>query len=157
MAWIRRVVVAVLFAALGAVLGRVVSASRLRAQAGEPFEPSVDDLAVPSVRDLVPGLVAALRVNDRPWSYLHLPPWLAAFALSFLVAAFGRDLPFLRAMGLGVGDAPDDGEPVAPAPTAAPVPTPAAAPAAEVWTSDSRPAWPVPPAAPPTDFRPFAG
>ena len=94
MRWFRRVLLAVAFAALGAAAGRFFAESRRRADAEEPFDPAASAAsaaAMPGLRDLIPGLVAALRVGDRPWSYLHLPPWLAAFAVNFVVAAFGRD------------------------------------------------------------------
>ncbi|RJQ13147.1 MAG: hypothetical protein C4558_00460 [Dehalococcoidia bacterium] len=47
-------------------------------------------------QDLVPGIVAALRVNDAPWSWLHIPSPLAAFGVNLGVAAFGGDLAALR-------------------------------------------------------------
>jgi hypothetical protein len=40
----------------------------------------------------MPGLVAALRVHDRPWSFLHIPSWLAAFTVNFAFTALGREL-----------------------------------------------------------------
>ena len=39
-----------------------------------------------------------MRVRDRPWSWLHIPSWLAAFAVNFAVAAVGSDLQKLREM-----------------------------------------------------------
>src|SRR5690606_25008292 len=49
------------------------------------------------VQDVVPGLVAAFRVTDAPWSWFHIPPWLAAFAVNFGVGALGGDLAKLKA------------------------------------------------------------
>lgn len=85
-------------AALGAVLGRVALEVRQRVEAGEP--PETVDLRRVTVRiqDLVPGLVAAMRVRDVPWSWLHIPSWLAAFAVNVAVAAVGGDLSRLREM-----------------------------------------------------------
>ncbi|GMU41399.1 MAG: hypothetical protein AMXMBFR23_22650 [Chloroflexota bacterium] len=107
-------------AALGAVLGRVALEVRQRVEAGEP--PETVDLRRVTVRiqDLVPGLVAAMRVRDVPWSWLHIPSWLAAFAVNVAVAAVGGDLSRLREMveraAMGVaGLAPEEPrEPEAP-------------------------------------------
>jgi len=52
----------------------------------------VADEPVLRPRDVIPGLVAALRVHDKPWSFLHIPAWLAAFAVNFGLAAMGREL-----------------------------------------------------------------
>ncbi len=159
---IRNILLALAFAALGAVAGRFVADSRRRAEAGEPFEASLDAVAMPGIRDLVPGLVAALRVHDRPWSYLHLPSWLAAFAVNFVVIAFGRDLPFLRALGITGDDEPrrdghDDEHDAAAGQHAAP-PQSEAWVRSEVWTADVPAAPGTPTASPPAPgFRPFAG
>lgn len=156
---IRNIVLALAFAALGVSAGRFVADSRRRAEAGEPFEPHFDAVAMPGVRDLVPGLVAALRVHDRPWSYLHLPSWLAAFAVNFVVAAFGRDLPFLRALGITGDDEPrrdrhDDDHDHDAASVQHAAPSEASV-RSEVWTADV-PASPT--SSPPAPgFRPFAG
>lgn len=148
---IRSILLALAFAALGTAAGRFIAESRRRAEAGEPFEPSLDSVAMPGVRELLPGLVAALRVHDRPWSYLHIPGWLAAFAVNLIVAAFGRELPFLSALGITVAEAAPDIE-YAPPPT--PPPPPFTPPATEVWTTGSPPA---PSSPPPPGFRPFPG
>lgn len=83
-------------AAAGAVLGRVVLEARRRQEAG--MDPMDIDIRRVTLRpqDLVPGIVAALRVNDIPWSWLHIPSPLAAFGVNLGVAAFGGDLASLR-------------------------------------------------------------
>ena len=83
-------------AAAGAVLGRVVLEARRRQEAG--LDPLGLDVRRVTLRpqDLVPGIVAALRVNDAPWSWLHIPSPLAAFGVNLSVAAFGGDLASLR-------------------------------------------------------------
>lgn len=113
---LRSLIIIVIAAALGAVLGRVVLEVRHRIDAGEPPE-SVDLRRVTvRIQDLVPGFVAAMRVRDVPWSWLHIPPWLAAFVVNLGTAAVGGDLSRLRemversAMSLA-GMAPRDPEP----------------------------------------------
>ncbi len=95
---LRLVLLVAIAAVAGAVAGRVAAEARRRHDAGE--EPAGLDLSAITVRpqDLVPGLVAALRVRDRPWSWLHIPSWLAAFGVNFGVAAVGGDLSRLREM-----------------------------------------------------------
>ncbi len=78
-------------ALLGAVAGRVAAAAREQAAAGEPLRLEAAQITVRG-RDVVPGLVAALRVNDRPWSYLGVPAWLAAFLVNFSLIAASREL-----------------------------------------------------------------
>jgi hypothetical protein len=99
--WLRAVVVTVLFALLGAAAGRVVAAQRRRMETGEAGPSNVDvALELPKPQEVVPGLVAALRIGDRPWSFLHVPPWLAAFAVNLVVTAMGRELqPLARDLG----------------------------------------------------------
>jgi len=105
--FIRTVLGAVIAAALGAVLGRLVAGLRREAQGDEAMAFDAASLT-PSPQELVPGLVAALRVQDAPWSALHVPPWLAAFAVNFALAAVGRELgPVLRTFGFG-GDDEDE-------------------------------------------------
>lgn len=84
-------------AALGAVLGRVVLQARERVDAGGAATDI--DLGQISLRfpDVIPGLVAAFRVKDAPWSWFHIPPWLAAFAVNFGVGAAGGDIATLKA------------------------------------------------------------
>ncbi len=92
----------VLFVALGAVagalMGRLAAEFRRRTEAGEdPLDIDITQLTLrPS--DLVPGFVAAFRVRDAPWSWLHIPSWLAAFGVNLGVAAVGGDLGRLREM-----------------------------------------------------------
>lgn len=107
MRFIRTVLGALIAAALGAVLGRLVAGLRREAQGDEAMAFDAASLA-PSPQEFVPGLVAALRVQDAPWSALHVPPWLAAFAVNFALAAVGRELgPVLRTFGFG-GDDEDE-------------------------------------------------
>ena len=87
-----------LAAVAGAVAGRVAAELRRRAEAGD--DPLDLDLSAIRLRpaDVVPGLVAAFRVRDAPWSWLHIPSWLAAFGVNLGVAAVGGDLTRLREM-----------------------------------------------------------
>ncbi len=103
---LRVLLVALLFAAAGAVAGRLVGEMRRKQAAGLDPRIDLDDVDL-RPRDVVPGLVAALRVTDRPWSFLHIPPWAAAFSVNFAVAAFGRELGPLVRMAVGDTD-PDD-------------------------------------------------
>lgn len=99
---LRNAVLAVIFAALGAAAGRIAADLRRQIAAGQ--EPRIDlDRIDVRGRDVVPGLVAAMRVRSGPWSYLHVPAWLAAFTVNFVLAAFAGEL------GLGSGEN-DDGE-----------------------------------------------
>lgn len=95
---LRLVILVAIAAVAGAVAGRVAAEARRRREAGE--QPAGLDLSAITVRaqDLIPGLVAAVRVRDRPWSWLHIPSWLAAFGVNFGVAAVGGDLSRLREM-----------------------------------------------------------
>lgn len=89
---------ALLSAALGAVAGRMAADLRRSAAAGEALaiDPGGFELRP---QDIVPGIVAAMRVGDRPWSFLHIPPWMAAFFVSFTVAAFMRGIGELTGTG----------------------------------------------------------
>ncbi len=90
--------VAILAALAGAMLGKKVADMRRQSQARDEADTGIGDALV-RPRDVIPGLVAALRVRDRPWSYLHIPSWLAAFSVNFAFAAGGRELgPLLRAL-----------------------------------------------------------
>ncbi len=97
--WLRSVVLTLIFALLGAAAGRAFAEQRRRSEEGEPD--LMDEgpeavlevaLAQPTAQELVPGLVAATRVGHRPWSFLGIPPWAAAFAVNFLVTALGGSL-----------------------------------------------------------------
>lgn len=147
---VRAVVVAVACAVLGAAAGRAVVQWRTQAAAGR--RPRIDLEALqPRPREVVPGLVAALRVHDRPWSYLHIPSWLAAFAVNVAVGALAQELaPLLRA--LGISALPESAPPVAGGTNGARA---AGIVASEVWTAEAIPPPPAP--APAPGFRPFRG
>lgn len=105
---LRTVLLVVGFAVLGAVAGRIAADLRRRNELGEPLELS-RGAATPRPQEIVPGLIAALRTRDRPWSFLHIPSWFAAFTVNFVFSALGRELqPFGR------------GEPIETVPPAAP-------------------------------------
>ncbi len=96
----RRRVFTIVFTLLAAVAGAFAG----RFAADMRRQPSTDHLDEPDSppnsirpRDVVPGLIAALRVGDRPWSFLHIPPWLAAFAVNFGLGALAGDLEPLTA------------------------------------------------------------
>jgi hypothetical protein len=111
---LRQLIVAVLFGVLGAAAGRAFVDLRRQQEAGE--QPSVSSLSLDRInvrpQDVVPGIVAAMRVTNRPWSWLHVPPWIAAFAVNFGLVAFARELGSLRSMSMGsipgMGDAESD-------------------------------------------------
>lgn len=149
-----------LFALIGAVIGRLTADLRRQTEAGE--EPHIDlDAITLRPRDVVPGLVAAMRVRDRPWSYLHIPSWLAALCVNFGLAALGGDLSELRRMASNLGGFDfDTGSDFDDEPPAAPDQPPAA------WDVDepaataagASPATPPPPQPqPPTGSRPAVG
>lgn len=81
----------------GAVAGRVAAELRRKQEAGEPLQVTLDDIKI-RAQDVVPGLVAAARVRDTPWSWLHIPSWLAAFGVNLGVGAVGGDLSHIRDM-----------------------------------------------------------
>jgi hypothetical protein len=95
---LRMIILVAIFAVAGAVLGRVAAEVRRRQEAGE--DPADIDFRSIRVRpaDIVPGLVAAVRVRDRPWSWLHIPSWMAAFGVNLAVAAAGGDFSRFRQM-----------------------------------------------------------
>ena len=92
---IRTLIFVIIAAVGGAILGRMAADARRQREAGEPFQPAAVTL---KPQDLIPGIVAAMRVRDRPWSWLHIPSWFAAFAVNFAVGAIGSDLQRLREM-----------------------------------------------------------
>ena len=157
---LRAVVMVALFALVGAVAGRFAADLRRQTEAGE--EPHIDlDAIIVRPRDVVPGLVAAMRVRDRPWSYLHIPSWLAALCVNFGLAALGGDLEPLRRMARGLGDFGfDPGSDFDDKPPAAPDQPPAAwdddEPAAAAAGASPATA-PPPPPEPPAGARPAAG
>lgn len=92
-----RRIIGILFAVVagvaGAFAGRYVARMRREAAAEYVAQPPPEaDEPMLRPRDVIPGLIAALRVHDKPWSYLHIPAWLAAFAVNFGLAAMGREL-----------------------------------------------------------------
>lgn len=94
---LRTAILVMIAAALGAVLGRVILQARGRMDAGEsPTDIDLDQLT-PRVQDVIPGLVAAFRVKDAPWSWFHIPAWLAAFTVNLGVGAAGGDIAALKA------------------------------------------------------------
>ena len=96
---LRQFVIAVIFGALGAVAGRLAADFRRQQAAGEPpSPPNLDGINV-KPQDIVPGIVAAMRMTSRPWSWLHIPPWFAAFAVNFGILAFADELQSIRGMG----------------------------------------------------------
>ena len=88
---VRRTVLVMVYAVVGAVAGRIAVDLRQRHLRGEPLEVKLDASSL-RPQEIVPGLIAAMRVRDRPWSYLHIPGWFAAFAVNFAVSALGREL-----------------------------------------------------------------
>ncbi len=126
---LRQLIVAVTFGVLGAAAGRAFADLRRQQQAGE--QPTIASLSLDRIsvrpQDVAPGIVAAMRVTSRPWSWLHIPPWLAAFAINFGLVAFARELGSLREMSMGAvpgtdgveddlpwGAASEEGAPAAP-------------------------------------------
>ena len=97
---LRTLLFALLFAAMGAVAGRVVSDIRRQQAAGEEPRLNLDGINL-RARDIAPGVVAAMRVSSRPWSLLHIPPWMAAFSVNFAIGAFARELGPLGRMAQG--------------------------------------------------------
>ena len=73
---VRRAVMVMMYAVVGAVAGRVAMDLRQRHLRGEPLEVKLDASSL-RPQEIVPGLIAAMRVRDRPWSYLHIPGWFA--------------------------------------------------------------------------------
>ena len=74
----------VLLARLGAIENQMAV---VRAQSGQVDEETLGRFQAETNRLMAAEAeVAALRVGDRPWSYLHIPPWLAAFVVNFAVA-----------------------------------------------------------------------
>lgn len=89
--FLRRSILVIVYAVLGAVAGRVAMDLRRRHAEGAPLEVKLDASSL-RPQEIIPGLIAALRVRDRPWSYLHIPGWFAAFTVNFAISALGREL-----------------------------------------------------------------
>ena len=105
---VRRAIMVMVYAVLGAVAGRVAMDLRQRQLRGERLEVKLDASSL-RPQEIVPGIIAAMRVRDRPWSYLHIPGWFAAFAVNFAVSALGRELrplPDDATPGFGPADGP---------------------------------------------------
>lgn len=119
-----QLIVAVAFGVLGAAAGRAFV--DLRKQQAEGEQPTMPSFSLDRInvrpQDVAPGVVAAMRVTSRPWSWLHIPPWLAAFAVNFGLVAFARELGSLRGMSMSAipgmegvesdlpwGDGPEEG------------------------------------------------
>jgi hypothetical protein len=160
----RNLILIVLAAAAGALIGRWIAEARSRLDRGDdPLAVDLHDLHV-RPQDFVPGVIAAFRVGEPPWSWLHIPAWLAAFGTNFATAAVGGDLDRLRRMAedralsafgldseetIEVQDVPpaapeEPASPFAappPPPPTQPPPPPRARPASEsgqpVWTSEN--------------------
>lgn len=92
---LRSFILIAIAAIAGAVCGRIFA--RMRAAQQDPSAVVEHD---PGIRlrpqDFVPGLVAAFRVSEPPWSWLHVPGWLAAFSVNFAAAALAGDFSRLR-------------------------------------------------------------
>lgn len=140
-------------AVAGAAAGRAIIRWREDTAAGR--EPSLDlEELQPAVREVIPGLVAALRVHDQPWSYLHIPSWLAAFVVNAALGGLSKELaPLLRMFGM---DAPEEAdEPAPPARSQADTARASGIVTSEVWMADRIPSTPQAPPAPASGFRPF--
>lgn len=94
---IRFLLLIAIAASAGAVAGRVAAEVRRQRDAGQHIDLSLADVKI-RLQDVVPGLVAAARVRDTPWSWLHIPSWLAAFGMNLGVGAVGGDLSRIREM-----------------------------------------------------------
>lgn len=90
---LRTLVFTVLFALLGAMAGRVFAEQRRWTDNVHTMPPKVNVvIAPPRPQEIIPGLVAAIRIGNRPWSFLRISPWLAAFVVNFLITAMGQKL-----------------------------------------------------------------
>lgn len=94
--WLWSTLWIVLAAVAGALLGRLAAELRRRAEQGDDLYGALDEVSLDprslTPREVVPGLVAAVRVGDVPWSYLHLPRWLAALCVNCGAAVLAREL-----------------------------------------------------------------
>ena len=104
---LRSLLLIALGAVAGALAGRLAAELRRRAEAGEELGGALEAVSLNprtlSPRELVPGVVAAVRVRDVPWSYLHVPSWLAALSVNFGAAALARELEQLGELTRGGG------------------------------------------------------
>lgn len=94
--WLWSTLCIVFAAVAGALLGRLAAELRRRAEQGDDLYGALDEVSLDprslTPREVVPGLVAAVRVGDVPWSYLHLPRWLAALSVNCGAAVLAREL-----------------------------------------------------------------
>ena len=168
---LRNLILIGLAAVVGSALGRYAAQVHARIDAGEdPLGAAFEFDIRP--QELVPGVVAAFRVGEPPWSWLHVPAWLAAFATNFFVTAVGGDLDRLRqsieerAMGM-LGIEPEreveihDVTEMEPShgTDAAPAPEPPSAPEQPARAASDAPPTQAPftPPAPPSPASPSAG
>jgi len=104
---LRSFVLIAIAAIAGAVCGRMFAQMRAARLDADAFGGADRGIRL-RPQDLVPGVVAAFRVSEPPWSWLHLPGWLAAFGVNFAAAALAGDLGRLREMfesgGISLGD-----------------------------------------------------
>lgn len=89
---LRTILLTIGFAVAGAVAGRMAANAQRRA-AGDDRPPGGTSLTGLGPQAVIPGLIAATRVGERPWSLLHIPPWLAAGVVNFIVAAMTSASP----------------------------------------------------------------
>ena len=93
---LRKFALIIIAAGAGVLIGRLAAKVRAGSETGEdPLRIDTSDLEI-SPKDMAPGVIAALRVGDPPWSWLHIPGWLAAFGTNFAVTAVGGDMDRLR-------------------------------------------------------------
>lgn len=93
---LRSILFVLVAAVLGAVLGRLAFQARERMDAGAPVSSLNLAAAQPRVQDIIPGLVAAFRVQDAPWSWFRIPGWLAALVVNLGAGAVGGDFTAIR-------------------------------------------------------------
>jgi len=89
---LRTILLTVIFAVGGAIAGRMAANAQRRA-AGDDRPAGGSSLTGLNAQAVIPGLIAAMRVGERPWSLLHIPPWLAAGSINFVVAMFTSASP----------------------------------------------------------------
>ena len=93
---LRKFALIIFAAGAGVLIGRWAAKVRARSESGEnPLKMDISDLEI-NPQDMAPGVIAAFRVGEPPWSWLHVPGWVAAFGTNFAVTAVGGDLDHLR-------------------------------------------------------------
>jgi hypothetical protein len=113
------ILLTVAWALAGAAAGHAVAEMRRRKELGDTSLPEPGDL-FPRPQEIVPGLIAAMRVRERPWSFLHIPPWFAAFAISFGFAVVSREFRSREEAASGTIEGVTVAPPPMPAPPAQP-------------------------------------